>query len=63
MHYGISKSDKSVIEEELERAFAFEGILNEHRIVLADTKCNQFFKDYWRTLTAERNDRETIDFP
>jgi len=49
---GISKSDRSVIEDELERAFAFDGILNEHRIVLAETTCDQFFRDYWRTLRA-----------
>ncbi len=60
---GISKSDKSVIEDELEKAFAFDGIFNEDRIVLAETTCDQFFRDYWRTLTAEKSDRETVDVP
>ena len=60
---GISKSDKSVIEDELERAFAFDGIFNEDRIVLAETTCDQFFRDYGRTLTAEKSDRETVDVP
>ena len=60
---GISKSDKSVIEDELEKAFAFDGILNDHRIVLTETTCDQFFRDYWRTLTAEKSDREAIDIP
>jgi hypothetical protein len=60
---GISKSDKSVIEEELAKAFAFDGTMNEGRIVLADSTCDKFFKDYWRTLTAEKSDREPFEFP
>jgi hypothetical protein len=61
--YGISKSDKSVIENVLSKAFQFEGILNDSRIELADMKCNDFFKEYWRTLTAERGDHEPVHFP
>lgn len=61
--FGISKSDKSVIEDELSKAFEFDGILNEDRIILADATCNQFFKDYWRTLTAEKGDHEPMEFP
>lgn len=61
--FGISRSDKSVIEDELEKAFEFEGLLNEGRIELAEMKCANFFHEYWRTITAERNYRETVDFP
>lgn len=31
------------------------------RIELADMTCNEFFKDYWRTLTAEPSDLEHED--
>lgn len=61
--FGISKSDKGVIDDELQKAFQFQGILNEHRIQLADMTCNQFFKEYWRTLTAEKSDRERVEMP
>ncbi|WP_339709483.1 hypothetical protein [uncultured Sphingosinicella sp.] len=50
--YGISKSDKFVIANELSKAFNFQGNFNEHRIDLADMTCHQFFKEYWLTLTA-----------
>ncbi|KHK92916.1 hypothetical protein [Novosphingobium malaysiense] len=61
--FGISKSDKAVIDDELQKAFQFQGILNEHRIELADMTCNQFFKEYWRTLTAEKSDSERVEMP
>ena len=61
--FGISRSDKSVIEDELEKAFEFDGQLNEGRIELAEMKCANFFQEYWRTITAERSYREPIDFP
>jgi hypothetical protein len=53
---GISQSDKSVIHDELTKAFAFDGTNCAGRITLADATCNQFFKDYWRTLTAQKSD-------
>lgn len=55
---GISQSDKSVIEDELARAFAHEFIMNDTRIKLADMTCANFFKEYWRTLTAEKGKHE-----
>jgi len=56
--YQISKSDKSVIENELGTAFEYEFVMNDFRIQLADMTCDQFFKEYWRTLTAERGYHE-----
>jgi hypothetical protein len=52
--FGISESDRSVIIRELIKAFAMKGVYPERRITLAATSCHQFFRDYWRTLTAER---------
>ncbi|WP_404414167.1 hypothetical protein [Brevundimonas vesicularis] len=51
---GISKSDRGVIEDELADAFGFgHEIGRMGRIDLAaDTKCNELFRNYWRTLTA-----------
>lgn len=54
--YQISKSDKSVIEDELGKAFEHEFVMQDTRIKLADMTCSQFFKDYWRTLTAEKGE-------
>ena len=59
--YQISKSDKSVIEDELSTAFEQALVLNDTRIKLADMTCAQFFKEYWRTLTSEKGDHETYD--
>ncbi|MCF8710371.1 hypothetical protein [Rhizorhapis sp. SPR117] len=56
--YEISKSDKSVIEDELGKAFEHEFMMHDTRIQLADMTCAQFFKEYWRTLTAEKGDHE-----
>ena len=61
--FNISNSDKSVIHSELEKALEFQGMLNEHRIEPADMTCHQFFKGYWRTLTAEKSDREPLEMP
>ena len=54
--YQISKSDKSVIEVELGKAFEHEFVMQDTRIQLANMTCAQFFKEYWRTLTAEKGD-------
>lgn len=51
--YNISQSDKSVIRQELNKAFEYPQILDYDRIKMADMTCAQFFKEYWRTLTAE----------
>jgi hypothetical protein len=59
----ISKSDKSVIEDELAKAFEFDGFDHRGRIELADATCNNFFNEYWRTLTAEKSDREPVEMP
>jgi hypothetical protein len=48
----ISKSDQSVIEEELATAFEFHDPLNRP-IELAEVTCAKLFQDYWRTLTAD----------
>lgn len=57
--YQVSNGDKSVIEDELGRAFGHEFMMiNDTRIRLADMTCAQFFKEYWRTLTAEKGDHE-----
>lgn len=61
--FGISKGDKAVIDDELQKAFQFQGMLNEHRVKLADMTCNQFFKEYWRTLTALKSERERVEMP
>ena len=61
--FGISQSDKAVIEQELQKAFLFQGIMNEDRIKLSEMPCNQFFKEYWRTLTAVKSDRERVEMP
>lgn len=52
--YQISKSDKYVIEDELSEAFDYELEVRGSRVELVDMTCNQFFKEYWRTLTAEK---------
>lgn len=61
--YQISKSDKSVIEDELGKAFEHEFVMHDTRIQLADMTCAQFFKEYWRTLTAEKGDHEPFRTP
>ena len=61
--YQISKSDKSVIEGELGKAFKHELVMSDMRVQLADMTCAQFFKDYWRTLTAEKGDHEPFMTP
>jgi hypothetical protein len=48
----ISKSDQEVIEQELMEAFQIQPSV-EGRVKLANMECKQFFKEYWRTLTAE----------
>lgn len=51
---GISASDQSVIADELAKEFEFEDVMNpEQRVTLDDTTCAEFFKGYWRTITAE----------
>lgn len=56
--YQISESDKSVIEDELGKAFEHDFVMHDTRIRLADMTCAQFFKEYWRTLTAEKGEHE-----
>lgn len=61
--FHISPSDKSVIEDELGKAFGHEFIMHDTRIQLADMTCAQFFHEYWRTLTAEKGDHEPFQMP
>ena len=60
--FGISQSDRSVIEDELLRAFELERPLVTDSLSLPDLPCKAFFMDYWRTLTAEKSDRTRDDF-
>ena len=52
--YQISESDKSIIVEELRKAFVHEPVDYGSRIQLADMTCAEFFKEFGRTITAER---------
>ena len=61
--FQISRSDKSVIEDELGKAFEHEFVVRDTRIKLADMTCSQFFKEHWRTLTAEKGDHEPYRMP
>jgi hypothetical protein len=51
--FEVSKSDRNVIQDELVRAFEFEGLVAHERVELADVPCAKFFQEYWRTLTAD----------
>ncbi len=59
--FNISRSDQSVIKDELAKAFKHEFVMNDTRIQLAEMTCGQFFKEYWRTLTAEKGDHEAYE--
>jgi len=59
--FQISPSDKSVIEDELAKAFEHEFVMHDTRIKLADMTCAQFFQQYWRTLTADKGDHEPFN--
>lgn len=61
--YNISQSDQSVIQDELGKAFGYEPAIHDTRIELADMTCAQFFKEYWRTLTADKGDYEPMKIP
>ena len=50
---GISDPDQGVIENELAEAFGYAAdTASLNRAQLAPMSCNEFFKEYWRTLTA-----------
>ncbi|CAN5437110.1 hypothetical protein BH10PSE4_BH10PSE4_18460 [soil metagenome] len=50
---GISGSDQGVIQSELAEAFGYaDDNLSLNRAEFATMSCNDFFKEYWRTLTA-----------
>ncbi len=61
--YEISNSDKSVISDELGKAFDHKFAMQDTRITLADMTCAQFFREHWRTLTAEKADHEPFSVP
>lgn len=50
--HGISSADQSVIRSELASAFGYEGVAPLLRPTLADETCHEFFRNYWRSLTA-----------
>jgi hypothetical protein len=62
---GISESDKSVIDTELTNAFGLENHFGKSEVELANSTCHQFFKEYWRTLTAAKSayERASFDLP
>lgn len=60
--YEISQSDKSVIEDELKKAFEQEFVMQDDRINLANMTCAKLFKEYWRTLTAEKGNHMPYEF-
>ncbi len=60
---GIPSSDRSVIEDELGKAFEHEFVMHDSRIKLANRTCAKFFKEYWRTLTAGKGDHEPFASP
>lgn len=51
----VSKADQDVITSELRTAFEFDwtGVRDLKRVTLAELTCNQFFLEYWRTMTAQ----------
>ena len=51
--YQVSRADQAVIKEEVYRAFELDGPLPSEAVTLADLKCSDFCREYWRTLTAE----------
>lgn len=59
--YQVTQGDRAVIETELSKAFEHKFIMHDDRIKLADMKCAQFFKEYWRTLTAERGEHKPFE--
>ena len=61
--YNISKSDVAVIEREISKAFEHKYVMHDTRIELTNMTCHQFFKDYWRTLTAEKGAHEPFQLP
>lgn len=50
---GISPNDQGVIKQEVADAFQLSGSLPHQRVDLMDMKCADFFRNNWRTLTAE----------
>lgn len=60
--FGISLSDRSVIEDEISKAFHQKPIIRDSRISLADMPCSRFFTEYWRTLTADKGEHEVFDY-
>jgi hypothetical protein len=59
--FGVSRSDCSVIEDEISNAFGIKGLVDDKRIVLANLTCNDFFNEHWRSLTAEPGDHEPLN--
>lgn len=61
--FEISASDKEVIETELGKAFEFDDVnYNLGKVQLANMTCAQLFREYWRTLTAEKGDHAPLDY-
>lgn len=59
--YRVSRSDLSVIDDEIWRAFDLHGLRNDYRVELEDETCDQFLKGHWRTLTAEPSSEQHED--
>lgn len=58
---GVSRSDLSVIDDEIWRGFELRGPREPYRVELEDVSCDQFLREHWRTLTAEPSDFEHED--
>lgn len=51
---GISHSDQAVIVDDIAREFEFGDPVNaSQRVTLTNKTCADFFKEYWRTITAK----------
>lgn len=52
--FGISSSDKNVVQSELMKIFDLQSNIDSknNNIELSNLKCSEFFDEYWRTLTA-----------
>jgi hypothetical protein len=53
---GVSRSDLSVIDDEIWRGFELRGPRAPYRVELEDATCDRFLREHWRTLTAEPSD-------
>jgi hypothetical protein len=58
---GVSRSDLSVIDDEIWRGFELRGLREPYRVELEDASCDRFLREHWRTLTAVPSDHSHED--